>query len=327
VVLASGQHSPFAIAVGTTDFYWLDATGAVLKCPIAGCPKDADGGASPITVALGPPPVFDGFMTVDSTNVYWTSGNAGVVMECPVTGCGNTPTFLASGQQATGIAVYADRLYWDDNGGGVEWCPISGCPTDGGVSYPMHFANTAGAGGLAVNVAGVFWVEASGPVERCPLTGCLTSSDGGPRGFQIAWSQAPDYVAVDSAKVYWVDEGLAGTGYIIYDCFLNGCGFASDGGFVQPELAAEPGQVQALTADSSGVYWLFFGTTYPSKDGTVMTCPSSGCPVGTDGGSAPTVLASGQSGPFAIALDSTSVYWVNAGTPDGGDGTVMRLAK
>jgi hypothetical protein len=58
-----------------------------------------------------------------------------------------------------------------------------------------------------------------------------------------------------------------------------------------------------------------------------MTCPSSGCPANADGGTTPTVIASGQAGPFALALDSKSIYWVNARTPNGSDGTVMRLAK
>jgi hypothetical protein len=47
------------------------------------------------------------------------------------------------------------------------------------------------------------------------------------------------------------------------------------------------------------------------------------------GGGIPTVLASGQSGATAIALDAGSVYWSTNGSAAGGfaDGTVMRVAK
>jgi hypothetical protein len=39
-------------------------------------------------------------------------------------------------------------------------------------------------------------------------------------------------------------------------------------------------------------------------------------------GRTPTTLASGQNGPGAIAVDSTTVYWLNSG-----DGTVLKVAK
>jgi hypothetical protein len=59
------------------------------------------------------------------------------------------------------------------------------------------------------------------------------------------------------------------------------------------------------------VYW----TNY--NDGTVMKAPL--------GGGAPTILASGQSGPAGIVVDATSVYWVNQGVYMGVDGAVMKV--
>ena len=48
------------------------------------------------------------------------------------------------------------------------------------------------------------------------------------------------------------------------------------------------------------------------NDGTVMKVPLAG---GT-----PTTLASGLPAPWGIAVDATSIYWVNSG-----DGTVMKM--
>jgi hypothetical protein len=73
------------------------------------------------------------------------------------------------------------------------------------------------------------------------------------------------------------------------------------------DSALLPAQV---VVDATNVYWTSYG------DGTVSRCAIGGC------GLAPTRLASGQDGAFALALDSTRVYW---GNQIGGE--IMALAK
>lgn len=51
---------------------------------------------------------------------------------------------------------------------------------------------------------------------------------------------------------------------------------------------------------------MFTGGT-GNGDGAVMTCAIDGC------GDDPIVLASGQNGPQAIAVDATFVYWTTQG--------------
>ena len=90
--------------------------GAILTCPKSGC------AGSPAVLAShrsGPHGI-----AVDGARVYWTETgdnvkngvavpNAGAVYACAVTGCGDSPTVLAAGQEGPmGIAVDDSRVYW-----------------------------------------------------------------------------------------------------------------------------------------------------------------------------------------------------------------------
>jgi hypothetical protein len=62
-----------------------------------------------------------------------------------------------------------------------------------------------------------------------------------------------------------------------------------------------------MTADSSRVYWTEFGDTLGSGNGSLKSCPTSGCnPAG------PTVLAQGLINPRGIAVDADNVYFGTA---------------
>jgi hypothetical protein len=65
--LASGQSSPYGVAVDSTSVYWTNSgvgtsDGAVMKVPI--------GGGTPTTLASGPTSFG---IAVDATSVYWVS--------------------------------------------------------------------------------------------------------------------------------------------------------------------------------------------------------------------------------------------------------------
>jgi hypothetical protein len=75
---------------------------------------------------------------------------------------------------------------------------------------------------------------------------------------------------------------------------------------IVPDSTSMPGP---LTIDGTTVYWASQTT------GTVFKAP-------LDGG-AVTTLASGQDDVIAIAVDETSVYWLNNG--NGSPGSVMKL--
>jgi hypothetical protein len=307
VAVASGQYGPFAVAVNATDVYWLDGHGNVLKCPLTGCPPAADGGSVATLVASGPIPLIAGAIALDQANVYWISGNAGLVMKCPLSGC-TSPTVLASGQTPYDIALDDTYVYWanDSANGGVMRCPLSGCNSADGGGGPVTFASSLNCKSVDVSITGVYWASNS-DVLGCALSGCPTASDGGSHPSSYYGSGIdPLWVRVNSTYVFWIDTGTALDQGSINWCFLSGCLGAPDGGSQVGQFATGQNQPVALVADSKNLYWVNSGLA--RSDGAIMMWPLSGA----IGVSSPILMASGQFAPNAIALDSTSVYWTNS---------------
>lgn len=67
----------------------------------------------------------------------------------------------------------------------------------------------------------------------------------------------------------------------------------------------------AMASDSNNVYWTEFGDDFGSTNGSVKSCPVSGC------GSGPKTIATAQANPQAIVVDASNVYFST-----GGSGTV-----
>ena len=149
----------------------------------------------------------------------------------------------------------------------------------------------------------------------------LMAARGGGAPVPIASGQSlPFVIAVDATSVYWANQGTAANN------FSDGTIMkVALGGGTPVTLAAGQLAIGFLAVDGTSIYWTDQGTATSGSfnaDGSVMKLALSG----GDGGT-PTILASGQVGPFPITVDGTSVYWGTTGTiakvPLGGGDTVV----
>lgn len=165
-LLATGQVHPWAVAVDSTNVYWVDrgtqpSSGSVNKVPIGG--NDAD----VVPLASGQTEPWD--LTVDSTYVYWTSqSNPGTVQAVPIGGGSAIP--IAQGLGApTGIVVdpppNPQFVYWTNyNDNTVMRAPIpgtvdAGAPGSGVATIAAGLNNPAA---MAIDHKNVYWANQGG---------------------------------------------------------------------------------------------------------------------------------------------------------------------
>jgi hypothetical protein len=201
---------------------------------------------------------------------------------------GGTPRALAGGVNLGGaIATDGTSLYWSTTTAPLvadqEW--IMTAPVGGGT--PVKLASATATPAFAVNSSNVYWIDGTGgPLVTVPRTG----------GTPVTLVAAPVWAfVVDDAHLCWGDGSNLSCG----------------------PLAATPARVVAPSAapaalDASNVYFTQFDGA-PAFGNSVYEAPIAG--------GAPAALAHGQSGSGFLAVDATSVYWVN----DGGE--VMKAAK
>jgi hypothetical protein len=324
VLLYTG-NTPTSIVVDGPKLYVTVVTPEPSKGYVVRCTTTGDCATDNTVLAGGLDNPW--FGVLQDASVYWAdfSGldattDPGSVMGCPENGCPDAgPTVYSPdgggidgggmygyGVYVTGLTADPTYIYWagfEGVTGAIFRCVPGECsgtlaPLVEGFGVPY---------GVAVDPSYVYWINiGTNVVHRCALPSC----GGGPQIFAPITLAGGHLglcgMALYEGEVYWTENVAEGG---VFECPSTGCGTTPKA------MATGQGSPTFIAVDDSGVYWT------NNTGGTVMHCPASGC-------AEPGVFATTPS-PFAIALDSVSVYYTSSpgfyGAP--GLGKVFRIAK
>jgi hypothetical protein len=287
VTLASGQPSPYTLAIDGDSVYWAndgaqnDGDVSVAKVPLGGGAVTAlvSGVRSPNGIA------------VDRSRVYFCGLGADSVQLLSVPLAGGPLSVVATGFTNDPITIGPLGVYGSGPG------RILAAPLTGGAARPVVPDGTLDPSsfetyGIAVDAHSVYWTMFGDPmsVMQAPLGGgpakTLTSAAGPGEG-----------LAVDADAIYFA------TGRGIMKVPLTGG--------TTTVLSSWP--AAGIAIDTAYVYF----TNFDAAEGAVRKVAKSG--------GATITLATGQLLPWGIAVDATSVYWTDAGGDSAATGTIMKL--
>jgi hypothetical protein len=216
---------------------------------------------------------------VDSSNVYWANTGDGSLARVSL--AGGSPVTLARSGSGRSVVVDAANVYWtscDGCGAGTlqRLALGGGTPATLATGSPM---------GLALGGSSLYWADGSS-VLTMPASGGVATT--------IATGQyVPLAVAVDSANVYWSDNG----GSAIMTMPI--------GGVTPTTLVSGTLGPSNVALNATSVFWI-------SGEGSIVSVPL--------GGGFPSTLASRLRSPCDLTVDDAFVYWT-----DVVDGTISRV--
>lgn len=272
VTLYKGAKPWNGFAVHAGSVYWGEQH-AVVKLPASG--------GTPVTLASSQYNLTG--LAVDASDVYWGSGDTspgnGSIHKVPLDG-GPAFQVTAGMSYPQSIAVDANRVYCYNNAGGGS--VVLAAPLAGGPRAVLASSDSFRIRGVAADSSGVYWVEGGAPGKGAVMKLL-------PGGKQNTLAPLPGFaIALGGQSVYWLDND-AGTVTEVAKSGGPTKTLAKGQSLVNPDYIA---------ADASAVYW----ATTSTSGGAVMKSAV--------GGAGPVVLASGHWEVGGLAVDATSVYWM-----------------
>jgi hypothetical protein len=234
-------------------------------------------------------------ITADSTSVYWLGPSVGKV---PLAGGSSTVLTTTNANGIAGQIVLGNgALYWVDTLLGTT---VNEVPLGGGASIQLA-SSPGNAARIAVDATTAYWSDDQGTIRSVRIAGgtpsILASTPPSSSGNLQSTGTVPTAIAIDATTLYWTDaEGG------LYSVPLGG-GAATQLVADEP-LPANTGVgfwVSGIVLDADNVYWTYCpaGST---TSGAVRKVAKAGGPV--------IDLVSGQDCPSSLAIDVTSVYWI-----------------
>ncbi|MBK6691814.1 MAG: hypothetical protein IPG50_06355 [Myxococcales bacterium] len=265
-----------------------------------GSPDDGATDAAPqaplfeLPVVLAPAQFSPRSLALDADDVVWmnTAKASAAIARA---------TRRPAGTQGSALTVYAGAVLNDGIGlvltpGGVFWSCITGehsvcTAAKTGATFNVVSTESSGVGKWASGVAygATLYLASSTGIASIPTD-----------------LSAPAVKLEPSVVTFPVAD--ASSLYFLQGSQVSRMAKAGSPSVIDVVAGAQVG-VRGLVLDASRLYWVV-------DSGNVLAIDK-----GASAG-APLVLASGQSGPSSVAIDSGYVYWANAA-----DGTIARVAK
>lgn len=269
-VVSAAENPPGPIVVDTKNVYFAtiavaEPESGVWVCPKSGC------GDHPRRLGMGNPigiAVLGGM-------VYWADILTSRIVACPIEGCNEEPTPIATGElDARGVWTDGIRIVWltAADGGAIRYCEAASCTPK---------TVRANLGTLLTNVlvdqGQVVWSNFSA-TYACAITNCAS-----PLALGVKSSANAAY----GGRLFSVDRPK------ISECAITGCN-------QMPLLFATSPDPVSLTMDGTYLFWR------DANDKAIYRCSSGGC-----AGGIPTTIATGQEAPGSAALttDGLYLYW------------------
>jgi hypothetical protein len=244
----SGLNDPRGIISDAVNVYWVDYYDTTInQVSLQGSGDEIDWPAvNDAGMDLGPAYKNAIKVTVDTSNIYWTSNSTGNVLSVPIGSARSvTPTLIASGQiNPYGITVWGANVYWTNQGSSTTNPNGSICsaPTTGGGTVTTLASGELEPWNIVTDGTNLYWTDYADPgyVKQMPLTGgnpvTLASNEGAPYG-----------IAVDSKNVYWTSED-----YNTVNAIPIGGG---DGGAKRLYAQNQSGPT-AMTINAENIFWV-----------------------------------------------------------------------